>query len=57
MGYLHMVIEYKILLQKGESFRQQVIALKQSGLKTEPAFAQLLGLPGNPYTALLEFNI
>ncbi|WP_262486794.1 DUF4269 domain-containing protein [Flavobacterium subsaxonicum] len=57
MAYRHMIIEYKILSKKGDNFRQQVIALKQSGLKTEPAFAQLLGIEGNPYTALLEFNV
>ncbi|TRW26000.1 DUF4269 domain-containing protein [Flavobacterium zepuense] len=55
LGYSHMVIEYKILQQKGDDFKNKIIALKQSGLKTEPAFAQLLGLNGNPYLALLEY--
>lgn len=54
-GYRHMIAEYKILLEKGESFRKEVIALKQSGCKTEPAFAKLLGLSGDPYKELLLY--
>ena len=54
-GYRHMVIEYQILLEKGEAFRQQIITLKQQGYKTEPAFAMLLNLEGNPYEALLRY--
>lgn len=56
MGYLHMVTEYKILEHYGNDFRQQIIALKNAGYKTEPAFAELLGLEGNPYMALLEYK-
>jgi len=56
MGYLHMVTEYKILEHYGNDFRQQIIALKNAGYKTEPAFAKLLGLEGNPYMALLEYK-
>lgn len=52
-AYRHMLIEHKLLLQHGEAFKQQVIQLKLQGCKTEPAFAQLLGLEGDPYEALL----
>lgn len=38
-GYRHMVIEYQILQQKDDDFREQVIRLKELGHKTEPAFA------------------
>lgn len=55
-GFRHMIIEAKILEEKGEDFRQKIIALKKSGIKTEPAFAQLLNLKGNPYQALLNFK-
>lgn len=55
-GYRHMLVEYRLLQDYGEDFRQQIIQLKQQGIKTEPAFAQVLGLPGNPYEALLLFE-
>ena len=52
-AYRHMLIEHKLLLQHGDRFKKQVVQLKLQGYKTEPAFAQLLGLKGNPYEALL----
>lgn len=55
-AYRHMVTEWKILEEKGESFRREVMALKERGVKTEPAFAQLMGLPGDPYKALLDYE-
>lgn len=54
-GYRHMIAEYSILLRKGEDFRQEIIRIKQSGLKTEPAFAKLLSLEGDPYKTLLDY--
>lgn len=56
-AYKHMVIEHQLLQLNGEDFRNKIIALKQQGMKTEPAFAQLLQLPGDPYSSLLELNI
>lgn len=53
MAYRHMIKEYEIIQSKGPSFRTQVIELKQEGLSTEAAFAQLLGIKGDPYLALL----
>ena len=53
-AYRHMIIEYNILLEKGEDFRRQIIELKRQGIKTEPAFALLLGLKGDPYAELLK---
>lgn len=55
-AYRHMIIEHRVLQEKGDAFRQEILALKRSGLKTEPAFARLLGLTGDPYTALLEWG-
>lgn len=53
-AYRHMIVEYLLLEQYGESFRQEVIELKKQGYKTEPAFAKLLGLNGDPYIGLLN---
>ena len=55
-AYRHMLIEHRILNLLGEDFRGQVIERKSEGLKTEPAFAQLLGLVGNPFTELLKLE-
>lgn len=52
-AYIHMVNEYKLLHMHGEDFRKKVIELKKKGMKTEPAFACLLGLEGDPYKAML----
>ena len=49
-------MEHRVLLAKGEEFRQEVINLKRQGWKTEPAFAKLLGLNGNPYEELLKLR-
>ena len=56
-GYRHMLVEAAILNKYGEDFRRKIIELKESGVKTEPAFAQLLELKGNPYETLLNFKI
>lgn len=55
-AYRHMLIEYRILNLLGEKFRRQVIELKLQGLKTEPAFAHLLKLRGNPFQEILELE-
>lgn len=56
MGYRHMLIEEKILNDNDENFRKKIIRLKQNGMKTEPAFAYLLKLEGDPYLALLNYS-
>jgi hypothetical protein len=55
-AYRHMLVEHKLLTERGEAFRQQIIQLKRQGYKTEPAFGLALGLAGNPYEALLGFE-
>jgi len=55
-GYRHMIVEYKILQEKGEDFRIQVVELKKQGYKTEPAFAKLLGLENDPFQEILNFR-
>jgi len=56
MAYRHMLIEARLLEENNGHFRKKIIELKKSGLKTEPAFAKLLGLSGDPYEALLELE-
>ena len=56
-AYRHMIIEHRLLQERGEDFRRAVMNLKESGVKTEPAFAQVLGLSGDPYQALLHLWI
>ncbi len=55
-AYRHMIIEHRILEQKGVAFRNEIIKLKSKGLKTEPAFAKLLKIKGNPYDELLKWK-
>jgi len=55
-AYRHMIIEHKILIERGEDFRQKIIELKQQGYKTEPAFGVLLSLNENPYIELLNYK-
>ncbi|QLC65954.1 DUF4269 domain-containing protein [Flavobacterium sp. LPB0248] len=56
-GYRHMLIEDQILRSRDENFRLAIIKLKESGIKTEPAFGTLLGLKGNVYQELLDYKI
>ncbi|MBL0743445.1 DUF4269 domain-containing protein [Chryseolinea lacunae] len=56
-AYQHMLIEHAVLQARGEEFRQRIIALKKQGIKTEPAFAEALGLEGDPYVALLNYGV
>ncbi|WP_242117787.1 DUF4269 domain-containing protein [Aestuariivivens sediminicola] len=56
-AYRHMLIEHKILNSEDDAFRTEIMRLKAAGLKTEPAFARVLGLQGDPYEALLKYEI
>lgn len=55
-AFRHLLIEHYLLEKYGSDFKARIIALKEQGVKTEPAFAQLLGLDGDPYMALLQFE-
>ena len=54
-GVRHFNIEQR-LLNIEPKLRGVVLRLKQNGLKTEPAFARALGLPGDPYSSILELE-
>lgn len=52
-GYLHMMIEFRLLALAGTDARYKIRELKRLGLKTEPAFGKYFNIHGNPYTELL----
>jgi hypothetical protein len=53
-AYLHMQVEWSLLQLWGEAGHREIRRLKQSGWKTEPAFAHVLGLEGDPYIAMRD---
>lgn len=53
-AYLHMKVEWQLLQLWGNEGHREIRRLKRSGLKTEPAFAQVLGFQGDPYVELLH---
>jgi len=67
-AYRHFRIMQRLVALGGELFQEKVVALKNSGLKTEPAIASTLGLTGDssadlstnlptdPYAAVLELE-
>ena len=56
IGWRHFRIEQRLLSIGGEAIRTLVKVERCKGLKTEPAFAAVLNLSGNPYEALLELE-
>jgi len=55
-GWRHFTIERRLLALGSSRFRDALLAARKRGAKTEPAFAALLGLSGNPYQALLDLD-
>lgn len=55
-GWRHFLVERRLLALGGGALASTILALRAQGLKTEPAFAQLLGLTGDPYAALLDLE-
>ncbi|MED2006847.1 DUF4269 domain-containing protein [Brevibacillus borstelensis] len=56
-AYRHMMIEARLLQLSGQEAAKEIRALKERGLKTEPAFALYYGIVGDdPYQALLELE-
>ena len=53
-AFRHMQVEARLLALFGPEFRRTVVCRKERGMKTEPAFADVLDLPGDPYRAVLE---
>ncbi|HEY8604528.1 DUF4269 domain-containing protein [Tsuneonella suprasediminis] len=55
-GWRHFIVEQRLLALGGDIFRAAVMARRNNGMKTEPAFAAVLGLDGDPYQALLSLE-
>lgn len=53
-AFRHLLVEHQLLVQFGEELRKKVIHFKKQGYKTEPAFAEALGIQGDPYIELLR---
>nr|WP_248278013.1 DUF4269 domain-containing protein [Paenibacillus sp. SZ31] len=53
-AYLHMLVEWRLLQLWGDAGHLEIRRLKQAGWKTEPAFASVLGLQGDPYVNMLH---
>lgn len=53
-SYIHWLAEHRLLQLAEDRLRRDVRQAKLDGLKTEPAFAQVLGLGGDPYAELLK---
>ncbi|MCF3931905.1 DUF4269 domain-containing protein [Acuticoccus sp. M5D2P5] len=55
-GWRHFVIERRLLAIGGAALHAAVMAWRRRGYGTEPAFARVLGLAGDPYAALLDLG-
>lgn len=55
-AYRHFLIEEKILKYAPASFASKIRALRDDGMKTEPAFGVALSLSGDPFETLLEWQ-
>lgn len=53
-SYVHWLAEHRLLTLASGRLRDDVRAAKAAGLKTEPAFAKVLGLGGDPHAELLK---
>ena len=51
-GYRHFVVEYRLIELCTKSDKREIIKLKESGIKTEPAFAKHFSITGDPYESL-----
>lgn len=52
-GWLHFEIERRLLALDDGRLRKVVAAHRERGMKTEPAFAAVLGIAGDPYAGML----
>jgi hypothetical protein len=55
-AWMHMLAEAHLLARATAKEREAIRILKLEGTKTEPAFAQIFGLEGDPYEILYELG-
>jgi len=55
-AFRHMIVEHRLLAENDALFRKKILSLKEKGLSTEEAFCTLLGIEGDPYENLLQFE-
>jgi hypothetical protein len=55
-AHLHLRQTHRVIQLGGERWRRDIQKLKSDGVKTEPALAQLLGLAGDPYQAVIKLQ-
>lgn len=55
-GWRHLLVERRFLDLGGPALRDALIRERAAGMKTEPAFAKVLRLEGDPYRALLDLE-
>jgi hypothetical protein len=55
-AYVHLRQTHRVIQLGGERWRSAIQKLKNGGIKTEPAVAQLLGLAGDPYQAVIQLQ-
>lgn len=56
-AYRHFQVEERLLKYLGEDFKTRVKGERTVGMKTEHAFAKLLNLQDDPYSALLQLSL
>lgn len=54
-GVRHFIVEQR-LIAIDPNLKFAILVLKQQGMKTEPAFANVLNLIGDPYQAMLKLE-
>ncbi|MEN9845218.1 MAG: hypothetical protein RIS36_365 [Pseudomonadota bacterium] len=55
-AFRHLIQIDRVLSCGGARWREAIRGLKRSGMKTEPAVAQAVGLSGDPYQAVLSLE-
>ena len=49
-------MEQRLLARGGDIFHVALMTRRNKGMKTEPAFAEVLGLDSDPYQAMLRLE-